>query len=218
MSRKMILCSVLLAFEDGNNKRVIQKNVGQKKKSVVRQVFIFLVIAHILLEMNVHFLSLRSRRQNRAWGGALAEPQEYGVSIHRAREAGDSFLLSAISSSLRLRQSLSPASRACAINPVVPGVPLTLHPRLYSDARIRGLRYSISNLCKNIGNDKLYFSVLYFPVRPFPSGDYFDPSRTRRISVRLMNLSLSSLLTWSTLANSSLARSRLPFLRWACAS
>jgi hypothetical protein len=37
----------LLAFEDGNNKRVIQKNVGQKNKSVVRQVFIFL--SHIFL-------------------------------------------------------------------------------------------------------------------------------------------------------------------------
>src|SRR6266498_2417639 len=88
MSRKMIPRSVLLAFEDGNNKRVIQKNVGQKNKSVVRQVFIFLVITHILREMNTHILSLRSRRQNRAWGGALAEPQVRPAFIAQARGCG----------------------------------------------------------------------------------------------------------------------------------
>jgi hypothetical protein len=32
--------------------------VGQKNKIVVRQVFIFLVITHILREMNIHILSL----------------------------------------------------------------------------------------------------------------------------------------------------------------
>jgi len=42
-------------------------------------------------------LSLRSRRQHKAWGEALAEPQEYGVSTHQARGAGGSFLLFAIS-------------------------------------------------------------------------------------------------------------------------
>jgi hypothetical protein len=62
---------------------------------------------------------------------------------------------------------------------------------------------------QNLGKDK----VIEPGVERFPSGDYFDPSRTSRISVRLMNLSLSSLLTRSTLAKSSLARSRLPFLR-----
>src|SRR5262252_5776903 len=38
----------------------------------------------------------------------------------------------------------------------VPGVPLgsaALHPRLYSNARIRGLRYDIHALCKNVGNN-----------------------------------------------------------------
>jgi hypothetical protein len=138
--------------------------VGQKNKSVVRQVFIFLVITHILREMNVHILSLRSRRQNRAWGGALAEPQEYGVSAHQAREAGGSFLLFAISSSLRLSQWLSPAPRACAINPDRTWGSAALHPRLYADARIRGLRYNIRNLYKNIGNDNLYLSVPPFSV------------------------------------------------------
>jgi len=49
---------------DRNNllkEKVIQKNVGQKNKSVVRQVFIFLVITHILREMNIHILSPRMR-------------------------------------------------------------------------------------------------------------------------------------------------------------
>jgi hypothetical protein len=82
----------------------------------------------ILREMSIHILSLRSRRQNRAWGGASAEPQEHGVSTHQAREAGGSFLSCAISSSLRLGQWLSPASRACAINPDRTWGSATLHP------------------------------------------------------------------------------------------
>src|SRR6266540_2787750 len=94
-------------------------------------------------------LSLRSRRQNRAWGGASAEPQEYGVSTHQAREVGGSFLSCAISSSLRLGQWLSPASQACAINPDRTWGSATLHPRLHSAARIRGLRTR-----QNVGNDK----------------------------------------------------------------
>src|SRR5262249_4120030 len=76
-----------------------------------------LSLPKLLHEMALHIFSLRSRRQNRAWGGAQPQPQEYGVSAHQAREAGGSFLSFAISSSLRLGQSLSPASRACAINP-----------------------------------------------------------------------------------------------------
>src|SRR5262245_54230775 len=56
-----------------------------------------------------------------------AEPQEDGVTTHQAHEAGGGFLLFAISS-LRLRPSLPPASRACAINRVVPGVPLRSTP------------------------------------------------------------------------------------------
>src|SRR6266545_5186230 len=103
----------------------------------------------ILREMSVHILSLRSRRQNRAWGGASAEPQEYGVSTHQAREVGGSFLSCAISSSLRLGQWLSPASQACAINPDRTWGSATLHPRLYSAARIRGLRTR-----QNVGKDK----------------------------------------------------------------
>jgi hypothetical protein len=57
-----------------------------------------------------------------------AQPQEHGVNTHQAREAGGSFLLFAITSSLGLSQSLSPAPRAWMINPVVPGVPLRFTP------------------------------------------------------------------------------------------
>src|SRR5215813_11419253 len=103
----------------------------------------------ILREMSVHILSLRSRRQHRAWGGASAEPQVYGVSTHQAREVGGSFLSCAISSSLRLGQWLSPASRACAINSDRTRGSATLHPRLYAAARIRGLRTR-----QNVGKDK----------------------------------------------------------------
>src|SRR5215468_9003168 len=88
------------------------------------------------------FLARGCGRQNRAWGGASAEPQVYGVSTHQARGAGGSFLSCDISSSLRLGQWLSPTSRACAINPDRTWGSATLHPRLYSAARIRGLRYN----------------------------------------------------------------------------
>ena len=79
-------------------------------------------------------------RQNRAWGGASAEPQEYGESTHQARGAGGSFLSCAISSSLRLVQWLSPAPRACAINPDRTWGSATLRPRLYAGARSAGFR------------------------------------------------------------------------------
>src|SRR5262249_44008916 len=49
-----------------------------------------LSLPKLLYEMDVHNFSLRSRRQNKAWGGAQPQPQEYGVSTHQAREAGDS--------------------------------------------------------------------------------------------------------------------------------
>src|SRR6266498_2873752 len=38
------------------------------------------------------FLARGCGRQNRAWGGASAEPQVYGVSTYQARGAGGSFL------------------------------------------------------------------------------------------------------------------------------
>src|SRR5262249_25648394 len=89
-----------------------------------------------------------------------AEPQEYGVNTHQAREAGGSFLLFATSSSLRLGQSLSPASRACALNSRRTWGSAALHPRLYSDARYRGLRHNIRALCKSLGKDKLFLPGL----------------------------------------------------------
>src|SRR5262249_33776448 len=108
-----------------------------------------------LREMDVHVFSLRSRRQSRAWGGASAEPQEYGVSAHQAREAGGSFLLFDITLSLRLGRWLPPASRACTLNSGRTWCSATLHPRLYSAARYRGLRCNTRALCKSLGNDKV---------------------------------------------------------------
>src|SRR5262245_38422093 len=76
------------------------------------------------------FLARGCGRQNIAWGGASAEPQVYGVSTHQARGAGGSFLSCAISSSLRLGQWLSPAPRACVINPDHTWGSATLHPKI----------------------------------------------------------------------------------------
>jgi hypothetical protein len=50
----------------------------------------------ILRESDVQILSLRSRRQNKPGVKPKAEPQEYSISAHQAREAGDSFLLFAV--------------------------------------------------------------------------------------------------------------------------
>src|SRR5262245_6699206 len=100
------------------------------------------------------FLARGCGRQNIAWGGASAEPQVYGVSTHQARGAGGSFLSCDISSSLRLGQWLSPAPRACTINPDHTWGSATLHPRLYSAARIRGLRTLTLISRKIVGNDK----------------------------------------------------------------
>jgi hypothetical protein len=85
---------------------------------------------------------------------ASAQPQEYGVRAHQAREAGGSFSLFSASSSLRFGQSLSPASRACAINAGRTWGSAALHPRLYSAARIRGLGFDTRVSSKNLGNDK----------------------------------------------------------------
>ena len=85
---------------------------------------------------------------------ASAQPQEYGLRAHQAREAGGSFSLFTASSSLRLGQSLSPASRACAINAGCTWGSAALHPRLYSAARIRGLGFDTCVSSKNLGNDK----------------------------------------------------------------
>jgi replicative DNA helicase len=70
-----------------------------------------------------------------------AEPQECGVIIHPAREAGGSHTLFAISRSLRSGRRLSPASRACRISSGPTWGSAALHPRLHSDARYRGLRW-----------------------------------------------------------------------------
>jgi hypothetical protein len=85
---------------------------------------------------------------------ASAQPEEYDLRAHQAREAGGSLSLFTASSSLRLCQSLSPASRACAINADRTWGSAALHPRLYSAARIRGLGFDTRVLSKNLGNDK----------------------------------------------------------------
>jgi hypothetical protein len=49
----------------------------------------------------------------------------------------------------RMTKSCRPLRGLDAYLRHIPGVPLTLHPRLYSDARIRGLRTR-----QNVGKDK----------------------------------------------------------------
>src|SRR5262245_37205286 len=82
-----------------------------------------------------HILSLRSRRQNKAWGGARQRGTP-GISrkyMSSPRSGRQLFVI-------RHYQWLSPASRAAAINPDRTWASAALHPRLYSAARYRGLR------------------------------------------------------------------------------
>src|SRR4030095_15612318 len=82
--------------------------------------------------MDIFILSLRSRRQSKAWGGARQRgpPGIWRNQSHQARETGGSRFTS---SSSRLGQSLAPASRAGMINrPSYLGFrAAALHPRLY---------------------------------------------------------------------------------------
>lgn len=64
---------------------------------------LFLTIERERLDSTLSIFVFSARgcgRQHKAWGEALAEPQEYGVNAHQAREAGGSFLLFALSLSL----------------------------------------------------------------------------------------------------------------------
>src|SRR5215510_4286579 len=120
------------------------------------------------------FLARGCGRQHKSWSGASAEPQVYCVSTHQARGAGDSFLSCAISSSLRLGQWLSPAPRACARNTDHTWGSATLHPRLYSAARIRGLRMLTLISRKIVGNDKGF--------QPTGRSENIPASRQRRLN------------------------------------
>jgi hypothetical protein len=94
--------------------------------------------------MDVHIFSLRSRRQNRAWGGARqrATPgiwRKHTLSPRSGRQllvirhyiiSGIEPIAVARSAGLDDKSRRSWGSAA-------------LHPRLYSAARIRGLRYNI---------------------------------------------------------------------------
>jgi RNA polymerase sigma factor (sigma-70 family) len=89
----------------------------------------------LVLKVITHILSLRSRRQNKAWGGARQRgtpgiSRKYTSSPRSGRQL---FVI-------RHYQWLSPASRAYAINSDRTWGSAALRPRLYSAARYRGLR------------------------------------------------------------------------------
>src|SRR5262245_14522949 len=102
-----------------------------------------LSLLEYLPEAGVYILSLRSSRQIKAWGGARrGTPEMSRNKSHQASETGDSYLLLA-SSTLRFGRSLSPASRAGMADRSSLGLRASaLHPRLYSNARVRGLHYA----------------------------------------------------------------------------
>src|SRR5215510_9609442 len=100
-----------------------------------------LSLPKLLRQMDVRIFSLRSRRQNRAWGGAQRNPRNV-MRAHQAREAGGSHWSNLDDDEMVNNEKLPPASRASMINLRRTWGSAALHPRLYSAARYRGLRYN----------------------------------------------------------------------------
>jgi hypothetical protein len=71
-----------------------------------------------------------------------AEPQEYRVPTHQTREAGDSFLLFAMSASSRSAPMAAARFAGLYFESLsyLGFRAVALHPRLHSAARIRGLK------------------------------------------------------------------------------
>src|SRR5262249_46151378 len=104
--------------------------------------------------MSVHILSLRSRRQNRAWGGALRNPGYDQVLSHKPAAAGDSHWLNLYDDEMAHDKKLPPASAGLMRTyAIYLGFRLTLHPRLYSSPRLRGVRTP-----PNVSKDKNPYS------------------------------------------------------------
>src|SRR5262245_56764211 len=143
--------------------------------------------------MDVHIFSLRSRRQSKAWGGARQRgtPGIWRNQFQLAREAGGSFLLFALSSSLGLRQSLSPASRAGVMNrsSYLGFRAAALHPRLYAGARGRGLGFDIRISGKNLGKDMAVRPTYHQPptTNHNPSTTIHQPQSINHQLQRMIN-------------------------------
>src|SRR5262245_32000379 len=116
----------------------------RQRRLTVAPPFKALSLLEFLRGVCVYIFSLRSRRCL-AWGGARrGTPGVSRNKSHQARETGGSCLLFG-SSALRFGRSLSPASRAGMADRSSLGFRASaLHPRLYSNARVRGLNYAIT--------------------------------------------------------------------------
>src|SRR5262249_23416314 len=114
-----------------------------------------LSLPKLLHEIDVHIFSLRSRRQNRAWGEAQRNPRYDQDLSHKPAKRATAIGPISMMMKWRMTKSRRPLRGLDVCLCHIPGVPLTLHPRLYSDTRVRGLKYNIHDLCKNLGNDKV---------------------------------------------------------------
>src|SRR6266540_740261 len=91
----------------------------------------------------------RIDKEHSCWGGAQRNPRyDRGVSSQPAKRATAIGPIS-LMMKWRMTKSCRPLRGLDAYLRHIPGVPLTLHPRLYSAARIRGLRTR-----QNVGKDK----------------------------------------------------------------
>src|SRR5262249_30947137 len=94
--------------------------------------------------------SRRSRRQNIAWGKGEAGPPGLADLYSSSPRSGRQTLIIQARSAARIRGLVGLA-------PIFPGLRATaLHPGLYADARIRGLKTELRVSCRNLGNDKFF--------------------------------------------------------------
>ena len=110
--------------------------------------------------------SRRSRRQNKAWGkGKAGTPGQADLYSSSPRSGRQTLIIQARSAA-RIRGLVGLA-------PILPGLRATaLHPGLYADARIRGLKTEPHVSCRNLGNAK---------VSTYEWRDFFA-SRQRRLN------------------------------------
>jgi Tetratricopeptide repeat/HEAT repeats len=106
--------------------------------------------------MDVYIFSLRSRRQSKAWGGARQRGTPGTTSDLSYQPAKRVTAIEPISMMMKERSDCRPFHGLDGIGyAIFLGFrAAALHPRLYSGARVRGLRFDICASGKNSGKDK----------------------------------------------------------------
>jgi hypothetical protein len=110
-----------------------------------------LLLPKLLHGMALHIFSLRSRRQNKAWGGARQRVTPGGWRTPSSPRSGRQFFVIRAITIIEIASIAIARSAGWSINrPSYLGLrAVALHPRLYSVARIRGLGFDTSVRAKS---------------------------------------------------------------------